>query len=196
MRCARCLASCMSSARCWPGSRCSSCCRSLTALIYGELAPLRGFVAGAGDQPRSADCCCAWHAALPLRAEAARWLPAGYPELADARRGRDGAAADRPAGPVASPTPTSRPCRACRPPAPRCSPASIVLPHAINLWRHALSWLGGMGIIVLAVAMLPLLGVGGMQLYRADAPGPVKDAQAGTAHHRDRAHAVVWSMPA
>jgi trk system potassium uptake protein TrkH len=51
------------------------------------------------------------------------------------------------------------------------------LPHCINLWRHALSWLGGMGIIVLAVAVLPLLGVGGMQLYRAGAPGTVKDAK-------------------
>jgi trk system potassium uptake protein len=51
------------------------------------------------------------------------------------------------------------------------------LPHAVNLWRHALHWLGGMGIIVLAVAILPLLGVGGMQMYRAEAPGPVKDAK-------------------
>src|SRR5580693_3203902 len=51
------------------------------------------------------------------------------------------------------------------------------LPHSINIWRHALSWLGGMGIIVLAVAILPLLGVGGMQLYRAGAPGTVKDAK-------------------
>ncbi|MET0282222.1 MAG: potassium transporter TrkG [Steroidobacteraceae bacterium] len=51
------------------------------------------------------------------------------------------------------------------------------LPHAINLWRHALHWLGGMGIIVLAVAVLPLLGVGGMQIYRAETPGPVKDAK-------------------
>jgi trk system potassium uptake protein len=47
------------------------------------------------------------------------------------------------------------------------------LPHSINIWRHALSWLGGMGIIVLAVAILPLLGVGGMQLYRAGALGTV-----------------------
>ena len=39
------------------------------------------------------------------------------------------------------------------------------LPPAINLWRHALQWYGGMGIIVMAVAILPLLGVGGMQLY-------------------------------
>jgi trk system potassium uptake protein TrkH len=51
------------------------------------------------------------------------------------------------------------------------------LPHAVNMWRCALHWLGGMGIIVLAVAVLPLLGVGGMQLYRAEAPGPVKDAK-------------------
>jgi trk system potassium uptake protein TrkH len=51
------------------------------------------------------------------------------------------------------------------------------LSHAMNLWRHALHWLGGMGIIVLAVAVLPLLGVGGMQMYRAEAPGPVKDAK-------------------
>jgi trk system potassium uptake protein TrkH len=51
------------------------------------------------------------------------------------------------------------------------------LPYSVNLWRHALHWLGGMGIIVLAVAVLPLLGVGGMQMYRAEAPGPVKDAK-------------------
>jgi trk system potassium uptake protein len=51
------------------------------------------------------------------------------------------------------------------------------LPYSVNLWRHALHWLGGMGIIVLAVAILPLLGVGGMQMYRAETPGPVKDAK-------------------
>src|SRR6202000_3419453 len=51
------------------------------------------------------------------------------------------------------------------------------LPRSLFLWRAALSGLGGMGIIVLAVAILPLLGVGGMQLYRAGAPGPVKDAK-------------------
>ena len=51
------------------------------------------------------------------------------------------------------------------------------LPHSINVWRHVLNWFGGMGIIVLAVAILPLLGVGGMQLYRAGAPGTVKDAK-------------------
>jgi trk system potassium uptake protein TrkH len=49
------------------------------------------------------------------------------------------------------------------------------LPPAINLWRHELNWLGGMGIIVLAVAILPLLGIGGRQLFRAETPGPMKD---------------------
>ena len=49
------------------------------------------------------------------------------------------------------------------------------LPPSINLWRNALHWFGGLGIIVLAVAVLPLLGVGGMQLYKAETPGPVKD---------------------
>ncbi|WMY96882.1 MAG: Trk system potassium transporter TrkH [Arsenophonus sp.] len=49
------------------------------------------------------------------------------------------------------------------------------LPKAILFYRQMLQWLGGMGIIVLAVAILPLLGIGGMQLYRAEMPGPVKD---------------------
>jgi trk system potassium uptake protein TrkH len=49
------------------------------------------------------------------------------------------------------------------------------LPPAINIWRHELQWLGGMGIIVLAVAILPLLGVGGRQLFKAETPGPMKD---------------------
>jgi trk system potassium uptake protein TrkH len=51
------------------------------------------------------------------------------------------------------------------------------LPRSINLWRCLLSWLGGMGIIVLAVAILPMLGVGGMQIYRAEMPGPMKDSK-------------------
>jgi trk system potassium uptake protein len=51
------------------------------------------------------------------------------------------------------------------------------LPPSANLWRHELNWLGGMGIIVLAVAILPLLGVGGMQLYKAETPGPMKDSK-------------------
>ena len=49
------------------------------------------------------------------------------------------------------------------------------LPQSILWYRQQLHWLGGMGIIVLAVAVLPMLGIGGMQLYRAEAPGPVKD---------------------
>jgi len=51
------------------------------------------------------------------------------------------------------------------------------LPRSLVIWRHALSWLGGMGIIVMAVAILPLLGIGGMQMYRADTPGRAKDAK-------------------
>lgn len=49
------------------------------------------------------------------------------------------------------------------------------LPKSILFYRQELQWLGGMGIIVLAVAILPMLGIGGMQLYRAETPGPVKD---------------------
>lgn len=49
------------------------------------------------------------------------------------------------------------------------------LPKSILYYRQQLQWLGGMGIIVLAVAVLPMLGIGGMQLYRAETPGPMKD---------------------
>jgi trk system potassium uptake protein TrkH len=49
------------------------------------------------------------------------------------------------------------------------------LPVSINFWRCLLQWLGGMGILVLAVAILPLLGVGGTQLFRAEAAGPMKE---------------------
>jgi trk system potassium uptake protein TrkH len=51
------------------------------------------------------------------------------------------------------------------------------LPASINLWRGMLVWLGGMGLIVLAVAVLPLLGIGGRQMFKAEAPGPMKDSQ-------------------
>lgn len=51
------------------------------------------------------------------------------------------------------------------------------LPRSILFYRQFLQWLGGMGIIVLAVAILPMLGIGGMQLYRAESPGPVKDTK-------------------
>lgn len=51
------------------------------------------------------------------------------------------------------------------------------LPPSINFWRCLLQWLGGMGVIVLAVAVLPLLGVGGRQLLKAETPGPMKETQ-------------------
>jgi len=51
------------------------------------------------------------------------------------------------------------------------------LPPSVNVWRGELQWLGGMGVIVLAVAVLPLLGVGGRQLFRAEIPGPMKSDQ-------------------
>lgn len=51
------------------------------------------------------------------------------------------------------------------------------LPKSILWYRQQLQWLGGMGIIVLAVAILPMLGIGGMQLYRTEMPGPMKDAK-------------------
>jgi trk/ktr system potassium uptake protein len=49
------------------------------------------------------------------------------------------------------------------------------LPLSINLWRAVMQFLGGMGIVLMAIAVLPLLGVGGMQLYKAETPGPMKD---------------------
>jgi trk system potassium uptake protein TrkH len=49
------------------------------------------------------------------------------------------------------------------------------MPPAINIWRHELQWLGGLGVIVLAVAVLPLLGIGGRQLFKAETPGPMKE---------------------
>ncbi|MFQ5824618.1 MAG: TrkH family potassium uptake protein [bacterium] len=50
-----------------------------------------------------------------------------------------------------------------------------VLPHGVLFWRSLTHWLGGMGIIVLSLAILPILGVGGMQLFKAEAPGPEVD---------------------
>ena len=49
------------------------------------------------------------------------------------------------------------------------------LPHGVLLWRSLTQWLGGMGIIVLVIAVLPYLGVGGMQLFRAEVPGPTTE---------------------
>jgi trk system potassium uptake protein len=51
------------------------------------------------------------------------------------------------------------------------------LPVSINVWRAQLVWLGGMGLIVLAVAVLPLLGVGGRDLFQAETPGPMKETK-------------------
>lgn len=51
------------------------------------------------------------------------------------------------------------------------------LPKSILWYRQQLQWFGGMGLIVLAVAILPMLGIGGMQLYRTEVPGPVKDTK-------------------
>ncbi|MGD9264954.1 MAG: TrkH family potassium uptake protein [Lysobacterales bacterium] len=51
------------------------------------------------------------------------------------------------------------------------------LPRGILYYRQQLQWLGGLGIVVLAVAIMPMLGVGGMQLYRAETPGPLKDSK-------------------
>ncbi len=51
------------------------------------------------------------------------------------------------------------------------------LPPSINVWRALLQWLGGMGVIVLVVAILPMLGVGGRQVSKAEIPGPMKDEQ-------------------
>ncbi len=52
---------------------------------------------------------------------------------------------------------------------------TTVVPHALLLWRAMTQWLGGMGIILFTIAILPLLGIGGMQLFKAEVPGPVTD---------------------
>jgi trk system potassium uptake protein TrkH len=51
------------------------------------------------------------------------------------------------------------------------------LPPSLNIWRGFMIWLGGMGVIVLAVAIMPLLGVGGSQLFKAETPTPMKDTK-------------------
>ena len=51
------------------------------------------------------------------------------------------------------------------------------LPKSILYYRQQLQWLGGIGIVVIAVAILPMLGIGGMQIYRAETPGPIKDSK-------------------
>ena len=54
-------------------------------------------------------------------------------------------------------------------------PDTTVIPRALLLWRAMSQWLGGMGIILFTIAILPLLGIGGMQLFKAEVPGPVAD---------------------
>ena len=51
------------------------------------------------------------------------------------------------------------------------------LPLSINVWRHLMVWMGGMGILVLVVAILPLLGVGGAQVFKAETAGPLKETK-------------------
>ncbi len=65
------------------------------------------------------------------------------------------------------------------------------VPRGILMWRSLTHWLGGMGIIVLSLAILPFLGLGGMQLYRAEAPGPSPDKL--TPRIRDTASAL-WKV--
>ena len=65
------------------------------------------------------------------------------------------------------------------------------LPHGVLFWRSLTHWLGGMGIILLSLAVLPMLGVGGMQLFRAEVPGPTKDKL--TPRIRDTAE-ILWMV--
>ncbi|MEM8558348.1 MAG: potassium transporter TrkG [Bacteroidota bacterium] len=55
------------------------------------------------------------------------------------------------------------------------TPAIEAIPNAFLFWRSLMHWLGGMGIIVLTLAVMPLLGIGGMQLFKAEVPGPTAD---------------------
>ena len=52
-----------------------------------------------------------------------------------------------------------------------------LLPASLHAWRALTVWIGGMGVLVLAVAILPVLGVGGSQVFRAETPGPMKDSR-------------------
>lgn len=65
------------------------------------------------------------------------------------------------------------------------------VPRGLLFWRSFIQWLGGMGIIVLSIAILPFLGVGGMQLYKAEVPSPVVDRL--KPHIRDTAK-VLWKV--
>ncbi len=65
------------------------------------------------------------------------------------------------------------------------------LPKSLHFWRALTQWLGGMGIIVLSLAVLPLLGIGGMQLYQAEMPGPTKDKLAPRIQDTAR---ILWAV--
>jgi trk system potassium uptake protein TrkH len=66
--------------------------------------------------------------------------------------------------------------------------------HGVLLWRAMLQWLGGMGIVVLAVAVLPFLGIGGLQLYRSEMPGVTKDKLQPRLHETARLLWVVYAL--
>ncbi|MCF6290386.1 MAG: TrkH family potassium uptake protein [Desulfobacterales bacterium] len=66
-----------------------------------------------------------------------------------------------------------------------------LLPKSLLFWRALTHWLGGMGIIVLTLAILPLLGIGGMQLFQAEMPGPTKDRLAPRIQDTAR---ILWSV--
>lgn len=66
-----------------------------------------------------------------------------------------------------------------------------ILPRSVLFWRALTHWLGGMGIIVLTLAILPLLGIGGMQLFQAEMPGPTKDRLAPRIQDTAR---ILWSV--
>jgi len=66
-----------------------------------------------------------------------------------------------------------------------------ILPKSVLFWRALTHWLGGMGIIVLTLAILPLLGIGGMQLFQAEMPGPTKDRLAPRIQDTAR---ILWSV--
>ena len=66
-----------------------------------------------------------------------------------------------------------------------------ILPESVLFWRALTHWLGGMGIIVLTLAILPLLGIGGMQLFQAEMPGPTKDRLAPRIQDTAR---ILWSV--
>ncbi|MFQ5880885.1 MAG: TrkH family potassium uptake protein [Candidatus Methylomirabilales bacterium] len=67
-------------------------------------------------------------------------------------------------------------------------------PLALHFWRSFIQWLGGMGIIVLSLAILPMLGVGGMQLYKAEVPGPIPDRLVPRIRQTARLLWVVYSL--